>query len=201
MTLIFYIIIYLFVFGAMEIVRRKNILTSENTRRIIHLLSALIAFTFPYLLSRNEIIILSGIFFVLLILSKSKKILGSIHLVDRKTYGEIFFPIGIAISAFSLLPNNSQVFQMSMLILGIADLSANIIGSNINSKRLTFWNTSKTIAGTLTCFFVALIILCAYKFSLPRSILIAGLIAIIELLSPRGSDNLTIPAIIILLTL
>ncbi len=194
--ILIYTFLYCFSFFILEVIKRKKILSTNSTRRIIHLGAAMIAFTFPLFLSLSQILIVSFVLLLIMIFSKYTSLLSHIHTVERKTWGEIFYPLGIMIAALSFLPSNPGSFGIVILILGISDLLANIIGTHCGSKYFNIFNGKKTIEGTVAFLVSTFIILLIFKISIPLAILISLAASAVEFLSPYGSDNLTIPVVV-----
>jgi phytol kinase len=195
--MIFHTLIYILLFStlfiSLEIVKRKKLLLVDSTRRIAHVFSALIAFTFPYYLKIEYIVFLCILFLLKLTISKHKKILGSIHGVVRKTWGELFFPIGVGIVAILTLPLYVELYQISILLLGLADTAANIIGTYYPYHSLLIFRNKKTYSGSLAFAIVAVIIFIAFGINPVVAVVFGAVLSVIEVLSPYGTDNLTVP--------
>jgi len=191
--ILIYTFLYCFSFFTLEILKRKKILSTNSTRRMIHLGAAIITFSFPTYLSFSQALIMC--FIILMIMSFSRRIslFSHIHGVERKTWGEIFYPIGIMVAVFFFLPNNPESFRIVLLILGISDLLANIVGTHWGTKYFTIFGGKKTIEGTIAFFVSTFIILFIFQLSLPIAIFISLIASAVEFFSPYGSDNLTIP--------
>ena len=194
--ILIYTFLYCFSFFSLEFLKRKKILSVNSTRRMIHLGAAIIAFSFPAYLSLAQSLIMCLI--VLMIMSFSRKIslFSHIHAVERKTWGEIFYPIGMMVAVFFFLPNNPESFRIVILILGISDLLANIVGTRWGTKYFNIFGGKKTIEGTVAFCISTLIILLIFKISLPIAIFISLVAGAVEFFSPYGSDNLTIPIVV-----
>lgn len=199
MILLLYIIAYNILFSIFEVCKRKGILSANTTRSIIHIGSALIALTFPLYLPLWQIVVLCGIFFILLIISKYASIFKGIHDAGRKTLGEIYYPIGIAILALAFLPHNIRGYDIAVLVFGISDVAANLIGSHLGKNNFRIFGGEKTIEGTLSFFLSAVIIMLAFGINLGEAVAFSLLTAIAESLSPYGTDNITVPAVIAIL--
>src|SRR5882724_1386289 len=111
MNLILFLLLSSSFIGGVEIIKRKFTLSTNITRRVVHLGSALIAVFAPLFLSR-EVIIWTCLFFsVLLFFGRRTSFLSSVHDVERKSFGDVFLPLGEAISAAIFLPNSIHAFQ------------------------------------------------------------------------------------------
>lgn len=189
---------FLALFIAVEIAQRKFRMQSEYTRKIAHVGSGFLVYLMPTVLSRNEIMLLAVIFLVFLSITKASGLLSSIHRVDRKTLGELFFPLSIGVSAFLFLPQDSSAFQFGALVLGVSDAAGGLIGSFLGKHKIAFFGKKKSWEGT-TAFFVAtfLIGLLVTKGSVPlySNIITALLLSCVELMLTFGFDNLLLPIV------
>jgi len=196
MLVLIYIFLYCFSFFVLEIFKRKEIISSNLTRPTIHFGAAIIALSFPIYLSLNQVLIICFIILIIMFFSKKRSLFSHIHAVERKTWGEVFYPIGVMVTAFLFLPNKPESFVIVILILGVSDLLANIIGTYWGSKYFIIFDGKKSPEGTIAFFISTLIILFIFKISLPLVILISLIATTVEFFSPYGSDNLTVPVIV-----
>ena len=111
----------------------------------------------------------------------------------RNSYGEIFFFVGVTLTA--LIANSTSHFVIPIAILGLADTAAYIFGRSIKSPKLLF---SKSLAGSLAFMIVAFLLLLIVT---PWWVALIGgaVTAIAELVGLRGSDNVTIPVVAVLI--
>ena len=90
--------------------------------------------------------------------------------------------------------------------MGYGDGLAAVIGKTIKSRTYKIKGNKKTLAGSTTMFVVTLIILFMFlkyieaEYVLIKSIMIAVLMTIIEAVSIKGTDNITVPLVTSLLT-
>lgn len=181
-TALMYCGMYMLVMVSIECVFRNTSVSSEATRRIHHTLAGFFGLVMAYILSPEVFLICTVLFFVLMLISFTKKYMASIHAVKRKTYGELLFPIGVG-AAYVLAGGATREFIVSILVLSCSDSLAGwggMVSSRIYGSLLFFLATS-------------IIFLALYNYSLIVIVLIAFLITGIERFSPMGSDNLTIP--------
>jgi uncharacterized protein (TIGR00297 family) len=103
-----------------------------------------------------------------------------------------------------LIPIKDIVF--AALCLAICDALAGIVGERFGKTKIIFWSEGKTLAGFLT-FFLASFILAVVFFQLysyngiVAGVSIAFIIALTELFSKQGSDNLSVPIVAAVTTL
>ncbi len=199
-------IILLLAFNELNYRRLK--IKGEITRKFAHFTTTLAVVPFPYVFTSHwYILILALFFFAALYLTQHLKQLNSIHDIGRKSVGSYLLPISIYITfLISFKLENKFVFILPMLILSVCDPMAAILGMSVkkNNKRINLFGikTNKTLIGSgaflVTAFIISLIALYFHRnifdlktFWLASLVAITGTLA--ELISWRGSDNLTIP--------
>ncbi len=191
-----------------ELNYRRLKIKGEITRKFAHFAATLAVVPFPYIFpSHWYILALAAIFFAVLFFSQFSTQLNSIHDIDRKSIGSYLLPVSIYLTfLISDLSDNKFIFILPMLILAISDPMASILGMNIinyNGKiRIFGHKLSKTYLGSgafLLSSLVISVIAFYFHFHLFDSktfwlaILIAVTGTLAELISWRGSDNLSIP--------
>ena len=185
-----------------ETVRRAFAVESEWTRKLVHVLMGLTASAFPWLFcDGRSVLLLCALFAVVLGASLAFSGLPSIHRVDRRTAGALWFPLGVA-WVFLAAHGRSDLYLMAMLVLTFADPAAAMVGRARGTHRLRLGGGAKTLEGSLAFFLVAseclLVAVCLTTplhpgESFVRAIAIAALLTAVELLSPAGSDNFLVP--------
>lgn len=213
---ILYIVAFTIILATGEVLHHILKVRSEYTRKFAHSTATLLSLTFPLIFQSYEYVLVMGlVFFVILLIARAKDLLKSIEDVSRKTYGSVLLPIAIsgAFVAANLLDDN-KLFIIPILILGVSDSLAGITGIFFKKKLrqviIYGWKLNKTYLGSLVFFLTALVI-CLYVLHWftgllsPKTLTIALSVAlgaaIVELLSSKGLDNITVPltAIMILL--
>jgi len=201
LTFFLYQLLFVAMMGAVEVVKRTTSINVEWSRKATHLLCSLGSVGFVLYLTPYEVLLTVIVFTVALIVSKSTGILTSVHNVPRTTYGEIIFPIAVGLGALFYHPDSPYAqtdsvlpYIYGILIMGLADLAANLVGHGIPSPIMPL-SKRKTLAGTSAFFLVAAIVGIAMGIPIPEAILYAGILAFIELVVPYGFDNLFIPAL------
>jgi phytol kinase len=173
----------------------------EVRRKMLHTLLALILFvSAPFVHEYVRIGFGVGLF-VFFALIRFLGTFAHIGAVKRVTFGELFFGLGVTATAILAGPH-VPVFQMGMLILAFADPLAALIGIRFGRFEYMVLDEKRTIEGSLACLVVSVAILVTYHVPLVSAFTIGGLLTSIEALSLRGSDNLFIPAVtVVLLTI
>jgi dolichol kinase len=153
------------------------------------------------------VFVLALIFFAALFITQYSKQLNSIHDIERKSIGSYLLPASIYLTfLLSDIVDSKFIFILPMLILGISDPMAAIVGMSFktNNHRIKLFgiNTGKSIFGSgafwLTSFIISLIALYFNRGVFDLKTFYVGLaVALVstlaEFFSWRGSDNLTIP--------
>lgn len=197
-----------------EMVYRRLHPKGEITRKLAHFLATLSTITFPFLFENHWfVLILAVIFFVLLFVSRNTRHLKSIHDIDRVSVGSYLLPVAIYLTfLISDLLGNKFLFILPMLVLAICDPVAGILGMSIqvNNHRIRIFNLklNKTTTGSIaffsSCFIISVIALYFYRMSFdPKTFWLALLVStaatITEMFSWKGTDNLFIPMVVLLI--
>jgi phytol kinase len=180
-------------------------LSGEDTRKFVHLIMGVASLSFPWLFS-SALPIVSLLLIVSLSLIGLRKMPDSpikrvLFGVERRSLGEIFFPVAVTI-IFILAGANHSFYVIPIAILAVADSLAALVGTRVGLRKYRCMDGSKTVEGSLTFFAVAF--LCAFivlsmtplQFHGQRLIvsLILALVATTsEGMSFRGLDNLLVP--------
>jgi phytol kinase len=180
-----------------EITTRMTRLQPEIARKFVHVGSAIMVIALSVICTLQQIAAIGIIFFVTLGLLRFKKLWRSLYGVQRRSLGELFFPLGVATAA--LMAGDRTVFIVAILIMGISDTAASLVGQRLGGKWLILIK-NKSAEGSVTFLVVSITILLACS-SLPvRYVIVVGLVlTVIELMSVDGADNLTIPTVAVLL--
>jgi dolichol kinase len=191
-----------------QLLWQDKLLKGESARKFIHITVASYAAFWPYFVDRWWIVILSGLLVLALLTIKKLKIFKSMTEVKRATYGEICFALGIGVLA--LVFKNNYIFTIALLHMALADGFAAIIGVHLadNAKNFYYKGSRKSWAGTATFILVSFILNLAYWMVVSRislhgnliglspifySLLSAVALAGVEIVAPKGTDNVAVP--------
>ena len=200
---------FLLLFASGEFMYHKLKLKAELTRKYVHFLTGFLTLLFPFMLNNHWfVLLLCGLFAALLILSKRLKLLPSINNINRESTGSFLYPVVVYSCYFiSDLLEAKIYFYIPILILAVADPFAALFGKKWPSGQYTIFGHSKTLVGSIA-FFVCSLITVTITFWL-NGFLIYQIIPIIfslafsttmvEAISHKGYDNLTIPGIALLI--
>jgi phytol kinase len=184
---------YTVLFVAIELVTRKTRLHKELSRKLAHILAGTSAAFLPLIMSFSEIMVLSLLFLPVMLLSKRKNLFSSIHEVSRKTYGEVYFPVAIFVTAW-LFPDR-QIFMYGVLTMSLSDAFASIFGQAYGKRKYRLWQGKKSYVGSLAFFITTFAIGLAVTSGVPVWLLAAAAAALtlVEAGLAGGIDNLLIP--------
>ena len=120
---------------------------------------------------------------------------------EKDGLGTVYYALSlflISIFTFGII-KRPEIGLCSILIMGYGDGLAAIIGRSLRSIPYKIGKTKKTIAGSATMlfisFFIVAIFLCSIQSPLwlLKSILLAVSVTILEAVSIKGTDNITVP--------
>lgn len=197
---------FLLVFAIGEIAYRVFKVRAEYTRKWSHIASGFLSLLFPYYFdSILWVGIICAIFLLFLYGSKQLKLLPSINAVERKTHGSILFPAAVFLSycAYKWQGDELVYFYLPVMTLAICDLSAAIVGKSYPIIKIPVFNENKSLGGLLAFLISSLamnaVFLCTgFPLSITSVCVVSLTAAIVELCSPHGIDNITIPASVII---
>lgn len=180
--------------------RRLQKKVDNFNRKLIHIASAIIIVFFPYFFSLNQIIFISLLFALLFVLARVFGFLRIINGVERSTWGEIFYPLGVMITAILFLPNNIPAFQFGVLVLGVSDALANIFGGLFGSFKFRAIGGIKSIEGSFVFFCSTFILVVLFQGGydnnfLPHYLIVSAILTVVEFVLFFGLDNLFLPVL------
>ena len=196
---------YAVIFAAGEVLYNRTSIGAEGSRKVTHVAGGLLGLTLPHLFeSWQTVLILGGLFAITLIFTKRRKLIGSVHAVERQTWGEIWFPIALGgLFTLCVLTDTLPYFAPALMTLALGDMTAWYVGSRFGKTRLPVGDRAKTLEGSIALFtlsfLMSMILLSATLDRLASVELIGAAFAgaivatIAEGLSRHGFDNLTVP--------
>ncbi len=151
--------------------------------------------------------IMPAIFIVINTFSYKFKLIKSMEREENDGFGTIYYAITLFILAiFTMYIKNPIIGLSGIFAMGYGDGFAAIIGQKIKSKEYKIFGCTKTVAGSLTMLIISLIILIPIfgylqiDLFLIKALLIAILATVLEFVSVKGLDNITVPLIVSLFT-
>jgi phytol kinase len=192
---------FLVLFGVVEFIYAKFKISKELSRKLIHIFSAFIIAVLPIWLNYFEIGVAATMFVPVLWVSKKYNIFKAIHTGERSTLGEVYYPIAILI--ICIIRPIYPEFLYVVLVLGISDGLAAIVGKQYGKKHFSILNSHKSYLGSFIFFLSAITIgiILLYIFgalsiiSIAYIVLLSALLTFVEATSSNGLDNLFVPII------
>ncbi len=189
--------VFLVILVFTEVLRRWLRIRHELLRKVAHVCSGIAVVFLVRLFTVREIMFLTSGFAVFLVISKYSGWLPGIHEIGRKSWGEVFYPIGIGLSAFFFVPENIPAFRFGILVLAFADALAGIVGESWGKHPITLMGNRKSLEGSAAFFSaVFLMLLISRGWSgefLLSFVAVALLLTLVELFLFSGLDNLLLP--------
>lgn len=193
---------YLLIFLIGEAVRHLIPSNAEISRKAVHLLGGLIALAFPFLfISHWTVLALSVSFCAIILITKRKGILKSVHDVERKSQGGIYYPAAVYL-IFLLSSAKPVIYFIAILVMAASDTMAALVGGKYGVIKFDVEGNLKSLEGSIAFFFVTFLcihvpLLLLSDIGRAESVLIACIIALLvtgfEAISLSGSDNIIVP--------
>lgn len=168
-------------------------------RKAIHLVVGLLLFLLSRWLERDIILVLILLGSVFSFLTFPYQGFSQLHRTGDGSLGTLFYPVGI-LSSFLILYHQPMVyFQASLLVLAVSDPMANLLGQlRRGNGRFRLLHDPKSFFGMAafaisSCLIFLIVLPSPGSFDVFFLLSLVLLSVVLELLSWRGSDNLTIP--------
>lgn len=198
------LVLIVLVLGISTLLQKKNILNEEGTRKFVHISVSNYWLIAMYFFSNSWWASLVPLLFIIVnYLSYRYSFISAMERSDQEkaSLGTVYYPISLTVlSLFTFSQFSSPyVGAIGILSMGYGDGLAGIVGSQWGKKKLSVINRQKTILGTFTMFVVTFLVITGLLFVVNKehALLIALFLAaagtLIELISPNGTDNLTLP--------
>lgn len=191
-----------------EFLIRKKAADGELLRKLIHILSGVLAVASVLLIKNYLLVVITGsVITILSFPAISFNLLKGINSRGRKSWGIFYFPLSFTICYSVLYPDHIYTLLTVLLIFTFADSFAAIGGRFVPAGAYNLTSDVKTAAGSWIFFIYTFLIIFFsealipnvqnknYEYLLQASFTIAFILTLTEALSSKGSDNLTIPLI------
>lgn len=199
-------IIFSYVFIAFIIVLAKLFekIGKEASRKFIHIMLSNWWFLAMYFF--NNVIFASIVplsFVIINYISYKKNLISVMEREDSNNdgLGTVYYALSlflISIFTFGII-KKPEIGLCSILIMGYGDGLAAVVGKSLKIFPYKIGQTQKTFSGSCTMFLISFFIVAIFLFCLQsnlwflKSILIAIIITILEAISIKGFDNITVP--------
>jgi len=205
-------IIVSYVFVALIIIAAKFFEKAgkEASRKFIHIMLCNWWFIAMYFFDNWIFASIVPLSFVIINYISYKKDLISVMERDKQDkdgLGTVYYALSLfilSIFTFGII-KRPEIGLCAILIMGYGDGLAAIIGRSIKSLSYKIGKTKKTIAGSCTMLFISFLIAAIFLASVHtnlwylKAILLAISVTILEAVSIKGTDNITVPVFACLL--
>ncbi len=189
---------------ASELLWRGKYLRGEAARKVLHIIIGSYVASWLYFLTFEQIQLLSVAMFVGVVISHKFHVFHAINDVKRKTWGDLFYAVGIGLTAF--LANQPWIYALAILHMSVADGMAGLIGTKFGKKtQYKVLGHTKSVVGTSAFVVASFALLLIFNHNHPAEITRELIVvvplgmALAENFGVRGTDNLLIPMLVAVL--
>lgn len=201
------IIIGLFLLFTVEKLNKQKRISSEVSRKIIHVISGLAVVSWAFFVSWQTIIWIEILYILAAYVLRKSQLLKSQQGINRVSWGEFFFSVGVILTI--ILDGPRWIFVLAILHLSLADAAAALVGIRYGKKNsYKILGHKKSVVGGLAFFAVSCVLVGLVFVVTPGNITTSSTIALlalpfvttlVESLGVYGLDNLLIPLVVVLL--
>lgn len=175
-----------------------RIVSAETTRKIIHIGVIhwwLIAIAF---IDSTWVALIGPLSFIVInTLNVNLRLIPGIQREESKDFGTVYYAVSLSMITFAAYEFNMvTAASIALFVMGYGDGFAALIGKKVPSKKI---RPNKSIVGSLTMVLVSFGVSYYWSQDVVISFVIAITAGVVELFSPKGLDNLTVPFIIFVL--
>ena len=205
-----YLLTYIYVFLILillSILKSKKIIKEQTPRKLVHILMGFTWIIMNYFFKISiHMIILPITMVIFNYISYKFNIIKSMEQENKDSIGTIYYALSFVILATMtyIYPPFLPFYGIGVFTLSIGDGLAPLIGRKWNKYKIA--KTNKTYAGSLTVLLSTILVVSIFSsyYHLDLNIIkvvLLGLISIpLELINIKGSDNLTLPIGISIIT-
>lgn len=194
-------VVFVAVLLAGEVATRRRAIEPEVSRKLVHLASGVLAAALPLVMAFSEIVALALLFIPFMVVSRRVGLFPAVHGVERATWGEAYFPLGVLLAA-AVFPRATP-YVYGVLVMGVSDPLAGFAGQRYGRRSFEVLTAHKTYLGSSVFFVVTLGLTLATvatthglsTSSLAAVPLLAATLTVVEGLSGRGLDNVLLPVV------
>ena len=203
-----YLMIFLTILVA-EGLRKAKGYSPAFTRKIIHVGVGNWVFLWPLFFRHWFIAMIPPLSFIFInYASYRKELIKAMEVKERAGLGTVYYAFSnTVLVAASCYINRLIVGAVGVMIMTWADGLADVIGRRVGKHKYTVGGSTKSVEGSIGFLIIAIIAsaitLAYYGYSvaaaLPTLLIISLASTIVEAVSPKGTDNLTVPLLASLL--
>jgi phytol kinase len=186
--------------------RTRGVVEPETARKLVHLGMGIVCLTFPWIFREIwPVWVLAGLAGAALgslrcVPLLRREIGGVLHDVNRASWGEIYFPLGVAV-VFTLSFGDALRFVIPVALLTFADAAGALVGKRWGRRKFATLEGEKSVEGSLAVGLTGALCatgpLLAAQHDWQVSLIIGAAIGLfslmLEAISWRGLDNIFLP--------
>ncbi len=183
---------------------RTRRLKGEFGRKFIHITIGTFVAFWPFYMSFGTIQIISVAFLLVVLASRYLNIFEAIHTINRKSWGDPLFAVGIGLAAH--FTDSAWIFAAAILHMSLADGLAAVIGKRYGGDNVyKVLGYTKSVIGSATFLIVSFLILClalsrgsaGVSLFSPLLIWLPISALVLENFGIYGLDNIFVPLLIV----
>ena len=182
-----------------EAATRRWTLHPEQSRKLAHVASGVAAACLPLVMPFRAIVVVATVFVPFMVVSRRVGLFPAVHGVERSTWGEVWFPLGVLLAA-ALFPHDVP-YAFGVLVMGLSDAAASAGGRRWGQRAYRLLGAHKTYAGSASFLAVTVVLALAALAAtgdlttagLPAVLAIATALTLVEGAAGGGIDNLLLP--------
>lgn len=192
-------VVFVAVLATAEAAARRWVISPEIARRLAHVSSGVLAAGLPLVMSFPAVVVLAALFIPFMVVSRRMGLFPAVHGVERATWGEAYFPLGVLLAA--ALFSELAPYAYGVLVMGVSDPVAGLVGQRYGRRAYRVLRAHKTYLGS-TVFFTTTLVLTLGTLVVADDLslraltvvaLLAGILTIVEGISGGGLDNVVLP--------
>ncbi len=206
-VIISYLSIFLIIFIA-KLLSGKKLISDSLARKVIH-----IGVSFWWIIASLMIdslgwALIGPVSFIIINFFIARfDLVPGMNSADGNNYGTVYFPISLVLLllAVYLLDFNMTAAGCGVLVLGWGDGMASIIGEKWHRGPIKIFKNEKSLSGSFSMFIFSYAVVIIYMSAAGyepvwfAAIGISLAAAVIELVTPFGLDNITVPVVVTIL--
>ncbi len=138
-----------------EIMWRLKIFSAEYTRKFVHITAGVLISIWPWLVPFWVIQVMALLMIVVIYVSRGLKIFKGVHCVERKSYGEYAYAVGVLLAATFF--QEQKVFASAVLVMAVGDGLAAVIGKKFGKRVYRVFGHKKTLEGSVAFYFICVL--------------------------------------------
>lgn len=193
--------------SGLTMAQRNAVIGAEFARKILHLGVGAVALSLPGLFGSDVwaiALLASGLAILTLFRLQPllfSQVLGPLKSIDRKSDGDLWFLAGVCL-VLLFSAGEGAPYYGAILILTLADAAAAVIGTRYGRVHYSVFRARRSLEGTAAFLLVAwacaaatLSVLAPGVPEIRAGFAVALISCVAEALSPRGSDNFSVPIV------